>query len=190
MHQPLQLIAFSGSLRAASCNTALLRAVQSLAPESIRVTLFTELAQVPPFNPDIDIESIPLLATLRDRIIAADGVLIASPEYAHGISGVMKNLLDWLVNTPAFVDKPVATLNASPRAQHAFAAQKEILTMMSARWIAPASITLPIYGDTGTYEGILRSRPLCAQLQHMLAQLAAAISATAEHSDNSSRVCS
>ncbi|WP_297576378.1 NADPH-dependent FMN reductase [uncultured Deefgea sp.] len=120
MPASLHLIAISGSLRAASCNTALLRAVQSVAPSHIHVTLFAQLAQVPPFNPDIDIETVPLLAQLRDQIIAADGVLIASPEYAHGVSGVMKNLLDWLVNTPAFANKPVATLNTSPRAQHAF----------------------------------------------------------------------
>lgn len=121
MAKPIHLIAISGSLRAASCNSALLRAVKALAPCEIRVTLFEHLALVPPFNPDLDIESVPLLAALRDQIIAADGVLIASPEYAHGVSGVMKNLLDWLVNTPAFVNKPVATLNAAPRAQHAFA---------------------------------------------------------------------
>ncbi|QLI82516.1 NAD(P)H-dependent oxidoreductase [Chitinibacter fontanus] len=169
MTQSIHLIAISGSLRAASCNTALLRAVKALAPHEIRVTLFEQLAQVPPFNPDLVIESVPLLADLRDQIIAADGVLIASPEYAHGVSGVMKNLLDWLVNTPALVNKPVATLNASPRAQHAFDALKETLTMMSAQWLESASITVPVIGATTTTEAILRDPQLCANLRAVLA---------------------
>jgi chromate reductase len=170
--QTIHLIAISGSLRAASCNTALLRAVEALAPSQIKVTLFEQLAQVPPFNPDIDIETLPLLAQLRDQIIAADGVLIASPEYAHGVSGVMKNLLDWLVNTPAFVNKPVATLNASPRAQHAFAALKETLTMMSAQWLEAASITVPVMGETTSTETILRNPLLCTDLRKALAVFA------------------
>ncbi|WP_373975536.1 NAD(P)H-dependent oxidoreductase [Chitinibacter sp. SCUT-21] len=168
MQTSLHLIAISGSLRAASCNTALLRAVQTIAPENIRVTLFEGLAQVPPFNPDIDIESVPLLAQLRDQIIAADGVLIASPEYAHGVSGVMKNLLDWLVNTPAFVYKPVATLNAAPRAHHAFDSLKETLTMMSAQWIAAASITVPVYGETKDTAALIAHPEINAQLRQAL----------------------
>ncbi|QLG89296.1 NAD(P)H-dependent oxidoreductase [Chitinibacter bivalviorum] len=169
MPQTLKLIAISGSLRAASCNTALLRAVAALAPREIEVTLFEHLAQVPPFNPDIDLDTVPLLAALRDQIVAADGVLIASPEYAHGVSGVMKNLLDWLVNTSAFVNKPVATLNASPRAQHAFESLKETLTMMSAQWLEAASITVPVIGDTTTTEAILRHPQLCAEFRAALA---------------------
>ncbi|WP_205836462.1 NADPH-dependent FMN reductase [Iodobacter violaceini] len=168
MKQTIHLIAISGSLRSASCNTALLRAVQAVAPSQIKVTLFEQLAQVPPFNPDIDIETVPLLAQLRDQIIAADGVLLASPEYAHGVSGVMKNLLDWLVNTPAFVNKPVATLNASPRAHHAFNSIRETLTMMSAQWLEAASITVPVIGETTTTEAILRNPLLCAELRQAL----------------------
>lgn len=172
MKHAIHLIAISGSLRAASCNTALLRAVQALAPAHIKVTQFEQLAQVPPFNPDIDIDTVPLLAQLRDQMIAADGVLIASPEYAHGVSGVMKNLLDWLVNTPAFVNKPVATLNASPRAHHAFNSMRETLTMMSAQWLEAASITVPVIGETTTTEAILRNPLLCAELRKALAVFA------------------
>lgn len=168
MKQTIHLIAISGSLRTASCNTSLLRAVQAVAPSHIHVTLFEQLAQVPPFNPDIDVDSVPLLAQLRDQIIAADGVLIASPEYAHGVSGVMKNLLDWLVNTPAFVNKPVATLNASPRAHHAFDSLRETLTMMSAQWLEAASITVPVIGETTSTEAILRNPLLCTELRKAL----------------------
>jgi NAD(P)H-dependent FMN reductase len=146
----LQLFAISGSLRASSRNTALLQAVQQLAPAPIHVTLFSELAQIPPFNPDLNVDEYPVLARLRDQIIAADGLIIASPEYAHGVSGVLKNALDWLVGTEAFVHKPVIMLNAAPRAQHAFAALKETLLLMSVHWIDSASVTIPVIGSIET----------------------------------------
>ncbi|QKJ65387.1 NAD(P)H-dependent oxidoreductase [Deefgea piscis] len=169
MNKNIKLVAISGSLRAASCNSALLRAVKAMAPIHIQVSLFEQMAFIPPFNPDINIDEFPLLAQLRDQIIAADGVLIASPEYAHGISGVMKNLLDWMVNTPAFVNKPVAILNAAPRAHHAFDSLKEVLTMMSANLLYEASITVPVIGEIKTTEAILRTPLICMDILKSLA---------------------
>ncbi|MDW5418238.1 NADPH-dependent FMN reductase [Iodobacter sp. CM08] len=156
--QKTKLIALSGSLRAASRNTALLRAMQQLAPANINITLYQQLALIPAFNPDLGIDEFPIIAHLRDQIIQADGLIIASPEYAHGVSGALKNALDWLVNTPALVNKPVITLNAAPRAHHAFDSLQEILKMMSAHWIADASITLPIIGAIETAADIVADK--------------------------------
>ncbi|WP_182075071.1 NADPH-dependent FMN reductase [Deefgea sp. CFH1-16] len=169
MKKNIELVAISGSLRAASCNSALLRAVKAISPIHIQVSFFEKMAFIPPFNPDLDIDEFPLLVQLRDQIIAADGVLIASPEYAHGISGVMKNLLDWMVNTPAFVNKPVAILNAAPRAHHALDSLKEVLTMMSANLLCEASITVPVIGEIKTTEAILRTPLICMDILKSLA---------------------
>ncbi|WP_293935625.1 NADPH-dependent FMN reductase [Iodobacter sp.] len=158
MCKKIQLLALSGSLRATSRNTALLRAMQQLAPASINITLYQQLALIPPFNPDLDIDDFPVIADLRDQIIQADGLIVASPEYAHGVSGVLKNALDWLVSTPALVNKPVVTFNAAPRAHHAFDSLQEILKMMSAHWIADASITLPIIGAIETAADIVANK--------------------------------
>lgn len=142
-----KILAISGSLRKASLNTALLRAVSKLAPADVRIELYNGMDKLPLFNPDIEAIDPPAVADLRNRLLGADGVLIASPEYAHGVTGVMKNALDWMVGCEAFVNKPVALLNASPRATHAQAALKETITMMSARIIDEASITVPILGS-------------------------------------------
>ena len=131
----MKILAISGSLRAASINTALLRAVARLAPSGVSVVLCKGLGEIPLFNPDIEATNPPAVASLRAQIVAADALIIASPEYAHGITGVMKNALDWMVGCEAFVHKPVALLNASPRAVHAQASLKEIVTMMSARLV-------------------------------------------------------
>ncbi len=148
----MNILALSGSLRAASENTRLLRAVASLAPRGVRVEVYAGLGELPLFNPDIEFPNPPAVAALRAAINAADAVIIASPEYAHGVSAVIKNALDWMVGNESFVDKPVALLNAAPRATHAYLALRETVTMMSARVVDAACLTLaqPVTGITET----------------------------------------
>lgn len=143
----IKILAISGSLRAASVNSLLLRAVARVAPADIDVQLYGGLGELPLFNPDIETPNPAVVADLHAQINAADALLIASPEYAHGVTGALKNALDWLVGTDAFVNKPVALLNASPRSVHAQAALIEILTVMSASIVTEASLAVPIRGS-------------------------------------------
>lgn len=84
----MKILAISGSLQAGSSNTTLLRIAQSMALEDIEVVLYASLADLPYFNPDLDRDPAPTpVADLRAQLLAADGVLLASPEYAHGIPG-------------------------------------------------------------------------------------------------------
>lgn len=142
--QPLKVLALSGSLRAASLNTAMLTMAADCAPPGLRVTLYHGLGDVPLFNPDLEPHEPPAVAHLRLAVAAADALLIASPEYAHGVSGVMKNALDWMVASGVFVAKPVALWNASPRASHGIAALRETLAVMAVRWVDEAGLQLPI----------------------------------------------
>lgn len=168
----MNVLAISGSLRAASINSALLRAVARLAPADISVELYRDLGKLPLFNPDIEADYPTVIARLREQLNAADAVLIASPEYAHGVTGAMKNLLDWMVGCEAFVYKPVALLNASPRAVHAIASIRETLQTMSARIVEEASITVPIMGNRGLDEaGIVAHPEISAALRAALQQL-------------------
>jgi len=164
----VRILAISGSLRAASLNSALLRAVAGLAPTDVRVELFTELGNLPLFNPDLEITDLPPVADFHARLVKADGVIIASPEYAHGVTGVMKNALDWMVGSEAFVNKPVALLNASPRATIAQASLKETLTVMSAQVVEAASITLPIIGSNLDELGIAAHPSISTSIREAL----------------------
>ena len=135
----MRLLAISGSLRRASANTAALEALARLAPEGVKVLVYRELADLPPFNPDDDVEDKPKpepVETLRALVGASDALIIAAPEYAHGVPGVLKNALDWLVASENFAGKPVALVNTSPRAFHAQASLREILATMAARVVA------------------------------------------------------
>ena len=82
----------------------------------------------------------------RARLQACDAVLISSPEYAHGVPGVLKNALDWVVASGELIDKPVALINTSARATHAWASLANTLSVMSARVVRDASITVSLDG--------------------------------------------
>jgi len=139
--------AISGRHRRASSNSALVGAVARLAPDTVEVSVYRELEELPPFNPDLDGDNAPGAVTrFRSRLQACDAVLISSPEYAHGVPGVLKNALDWVVASSELVDKPVALINTSARATHAWASLADTLSVMSARVVLDASITVSLGG--------------------------------------------
>jgi chromate reductase len=128
----LNLLAISGSLRAASTNAALVAALAENAPAGCRVTVYDGLGRLPIFNPDDEGERTPAEASrLIDAVAGADGVIVSCPEYAHGVPGGLKNGLDWLVSRDAAIDKPAMLVHASPRSLFARAALAEIMRTMS-----------------------------------------------------------
>jgi chromate reductase, NAD(P)H dehydrogenase (quinone) len=139
----VDIVAISGSLRGHSSNLMLLRAAARVAPDGVRIITYDGLGRLPHFNPDLDEEGgVPpaSVAELRSLLIAADAVLISSPEYAHGVPGALKNMVDWLVSTGELVGKPVALLNAAP-AGGAFAQASLLETLRTMNWnvVAEAS---------------------------------------------------
>lgn len=173
----MKILAISGSLRAASHNTAVLVAAQRLLPTGVAVELFDGIGRLPFFNSDLETsERLPdEVAAFRQLVGTADGILISSPEYARGVSGVLKNALDWLVGSSEFPGKPVALINTSPRATHALAAVTLTLETMSADVIANASITLPLLGTTNDAASIAATPELAEPLRAALERFIAAI---------------
>jgi NAD(P)H-dependent FMN reductase len=166
-------LAISGSLRQGSSNRALVEAAGALAADSVDVVVYRELEELPPFNPDLDGADPPApVARFRAALTACHAVLISSPEYAHGVSGVMKNALDWVVGSGELVDKPVALINASPRATHAHAALMETLAVMSAQLVAEASIAVPLQGRGLDASGIAADAGLAPALAAAIDALA------------------
>lgn len=169
----IKLLAISGSLRAASSNTALLQAAASLTPPGVVITRYDGLATLPPFNPDEDDDPGPAVVDLREQLRAADGVLISTPEYAHGVPGSLKNLLDWVVGSGELVDKPVALLHAS-RSPWAIGSLRETLAVMSARLVA-GSVTLELSSNRIDAAGVLADPALAGPITAALAAFADAI---------------
>jgi NAD(P)H-dependent FMN reductase len=176
----MKILAISGSLRAVSHNTSVLQAARHLAPAGVDVELFEGIGNLPFFNSDLEAGHLPEeVARFRTIIGTADGLLISSPEYARGVSGVMKNALDWLVGSHQFPGKPVALINTSPRATHALGSLTITLETMSAQLIKDASITLPLLGTTNDADSIAEDPDLAGPLRGALERYVRAIEALA-----------
>jgi NAD(P)H-dependent FMN reductase len=161
----VKILAVSGSLRAASTNTTLLKAAVALSPEEITLSLYDGLSDLPHFNPDLDGDPPhAAVAEFRHQLQQSAGVIFSSPEYAHGVPGVLKNALDWLVASGELYQKPVALFSASPRAEYAQASLIETLTVMSATVVAEASIVVPLLGKDRNYSEIVQD----ANFSHLI----------------------
>ena len=117
MTDTLRILGIAGSLRAGSFNRSLLRAAVERAPEDMTIEVF-DLAAVPLYNGDVEAAGDPPgVAAFKQAIAATDGVLMATPEYNHGVPGVMKNAIDWASRPPREAPlggKPVGLIGASP----------------------------------------------------------------------------
>jgi NAD(P)H-dependent FMN reductase len=114
-----RVVGIAGSLRKASFNGALLRAAAELAPRAVQVEI-ASIAGIPLYDGDVEAGGVPPAVTeLKDKIAAADGLLLVTPEYNNSIPGVFKNAIDWLTRPPkdiprVFGDKHVALMGATP----------------------------------------------------------------------------
>lgn len=173
--QPFVVLALSGSLRKQSLNSQALRLAGRLAPAELSIRPFWGLGDLPLFNPDDESDPPPPVITFRRAVDASDALLIASPEYAHGISGVMKNALDWMVGHEGFYLKPVAVLNASPRAHHALDALQEVLKTMSANVVRDACQPVPLLGSQLDEELMIADEQIAGPLRTSLQALLSAL---------------
>jgi len=127
----MRILAISGSLRAGSYNTSLLRAAAQLAPADVEVELYDGLEALPPYNEDRDTDHPPdEVVELRALVSEADGLLLSTPEFNGTIPGQLKNLVDWASRPrgrgAALFGKPAAVIGASPSEYGAMWAQDHL----------------------------------------------------------------
>ncbi|MHC5653250.1 NADPH-dependent FMN reductase [Stappia sp. ICDLI1TA098] len=131
----MKILAISGSARANSTNTAMLRAVAQTAPPGHDVTVFSAIADLPVFSPDSEAGPLPeSVQVFADRVGESDGVLISSPEYVRAIPGGLKNAIDWLVSREEIVQKPIALMHASHRGDDMLSQLRLVLATVSQRF--------------------------------------------------------
>jgi chromate reductase, NAD(P)H dehydrogenase (quinone) len=152
------ILAISGSLRDASFNTALIRAAQRITPDSLTIERYDNLGAIPAFNQDSEAEPPASVVDLREKIAAADGLLIATPEYNYGVPGVLKNALDW-ASRPSFpvtswvsplAHKPVAIMGAAPTGMGTVRAQLQLRQLFL--WTDSAVLSKPEIIVTNAHE--------------------------------------
>lgn len=143
MTQPLRIVGLSGSLRSGSFNAHLLRAAARVAPAGMEIEVET-IRGVPLYDGDVEAaEGIPArVAELKDKIAAADGLFLVTPEYNNSIPGVFKNAIDWLTRPAGdiprvFGGKPVAFIGASPGGFGTILSQEAWLPVLRTLGTAP-----------------------------------------------------
>jgi chromate reductase len=165
----MNLLALSGSLRAGSANIRLLEAVRLLAPPGVVLSIRPPLDDLPYFNPDLEEAGLPAgPAALRAAVGSCDALLVSCPEYAHGVPGVMKNALDWLVGGTEMTGKHFALLNATPPGEYAQASLMETLGVMGGHFIEAASFEAPLRGSLAGAGEIAADPVIAKKITHML----------------------
>ena len=172
-----RVLCLCGSLRRVSANRAALEAAQALAPASLQLEIYPGMGALPQFSPDVEIDPLPQpVIELRDAVGRADALFVACPEYAHGIPGAFKNLLDWLVGALEFPGKPTLLLNTSARgSHHAQDALMEVLATMSARLLSSEPLPVRLPGAGCTTEAVLASEDRRREIEVALGVLAAGL---------------
>ena len=165
----MKILALCGSLRARSFSAGLLRAARALAPANVDFRIFDRHGQLPLFNPDLEPDAPEPVWALWNAVTWADAIVIASPEYAHGVTGTMKNTLDWLVGHIPFAYKPVAVFNPSFQSHHADAALIETLRTMAADLIDGACVRIPVIGSRVDPDDIAASAEFAPAIRSALA---------------------
>jgi chromate reductase len=177
----MRVLGISGSLRRDSYNTMLLHAAQELAPQTMEIHLYEGLAEIPPYDQDLQDELTPLpVQDLRRRVAEADAVVIATPEYNGSIPGVLKNAIDW-ASRPfpgnAFRNKPVAVVGASTSAYGGVWAQadlRRVLGIVGAR-VVEGEVALGHAPERFSADGRLADHEHRQQLAELLRDLVAQV---------------
>lgn len=165
----MKILALCGSLRAQSSNRSVLLAAQKIVAGETQI-VFLEIGDLPHFNPDLDGETSPeKVAEFRAQLNAADGVLMSTPEYAHGLPGTFKNALDWTVSSGEWMEKPTLILKTS-RSHFAHDSLVEILTTIMAK-ISVCAIELS--GNKMDAAAMLGDEKIAATLRAALDDFAA-----------------
>ncbi len=139
-----KVFAIPGSTRQKSSNLSLLKAIADLYSDKLEIIIFSGLSELPPFNPDHNNEDVAQQVTdFRQQIQNADGVLICTPEYAHGVPGTLKNAIDWTVSTNEFSKKPTALITASTDGRLGHQALLETLRVIECENIDELQLLIP-----------------------------------------------
>jgi chromate reductase len=141
-----RVLAISGSTRSDSSNHHLLQAIAHLTGSDFDWVFWKGLSDIPPFNPDEDKESDTApgaVLAFRQLLRESDGVIICTPEYAHGVPGALKNAIDWTVSSADFSGKPTVLITASTDGKYGHAALLETLKVIEAKDIEQLQLLIP-----------------------------------------------
>ena len=167
-----QILAICGSTRQSSTNHKLIQAITELTKQDFELRVFENLAALPHFNPDEDNADVaPSVTAFRQQLQQADGILICTPEYAHGVPGTLKNAIDWTVSSCEFSGKPTVLVTASTDGKHAHQALLETLRVIEAGNIDELNLLIPFAQTKINRDGKIIDDATLLEVQQLMQRL-------------------
>nr|WP_182485018.1 NADPH-dependent FMN reductase [Alpinimonas psychrophila] len=169
----------SGSVRRGSVNSAVIATAAELLPADMTPVIYSGLADLPHFNPDLDREPLPhKVAELRRMIGESSALFFSSPEYAGAMPGALKNLLEWTVGGTEITNKPIGWVNPSTmpnRAAETYASLRIVLSYTDANPVDQACVDVPIPRSLIGEDGIVRDEAIRSAISHAMIALVSAV---------------
>jgi chromate reductase len=167
-----KVLAISGSTRENSTNHRLIKEISELSKEIFDVQLYKGISSLPHFNPDKNKENVAKeIADFREQLKGSDGVIICTPEYAHGVPGTLKNAIDWTVGTSDFSHKPTLLITASTDGKYGHHALLETLRVIEAENIDELQLLIPFASTKMNHEDKIIDEDLLSEIKKLIADL-------------------
>lgn len=164
-----KILAVSGSTREKSTNLCLILAIKELYKDNFEIDIYNEIADLPQFNPDLDIDPAPeKVLELRKKLKQADGILICTPEYAMGVPGTLKNAIDWTVSSCEFSKKPVALITASSVGEKAHASLLETLKIIESNITSDTQLLISFAKTKISSDAVITDRETLDQVKKVI----------------------
>jgi chromate reductase len=176
MAEEMTILGLAGSLRRASYNRGALRAAERLAPEGVHVDVF-DLRDIPMYNQDLESEMPAMVSRLKERVRAADAVLLATPEYNYSVPAVLKNAIDWAsrpYGDNSWQGKPVAVMGASISGMGSIRAQyhlRQMFVFLDMHAVNRPEVMIGNASERFDAEGNLINEQAASQIQALLRSL-------------------
>lgn len=171
-----KIAAISGSTRKKSSNLRLLNVIADLFSGQLEISIFNGLSGLPAFNPDDNDGNVPKsVSDFRDQIRSAHGILICTPEYAHGVPGALKNAIDWTVSTNEFWKKPTALITASTDGRFGHKALLETLRVIEAENIEELNLLIQFIKTKIDENDKIKDEQTLKDIHHLMDNLIATI---------------
>ena len=165
-----KIVAISGSTRKNSTNHLLLQAIARLTTADFGMLFWEGLPDIPPFNPDEDNDTPPpSVQAFRQLLKEADGIIICTPEYAHGVPGSLKNAIDWTVSTADFSGKPTVLITASTDGKYGHPALLETLRVIEAKNVEQLQLLIPFARTKVSAAREITDEPTLKEIQQLMA---------------------
>lgn len=164
------VVAICGSTRSKSINHSLIKAIADLSAAQLTITTYDTISLLPHFNTEDDNEHVGnAVIDFREKLTQAAGIIICTPEYAHGVPGTLKNAIDWTVSSSQFPGKPTMLITASTDGKYGHAALLQTLKAIEAKNIDNHQLLITFAKTKINLDGQITDEKTYDQVKEMLA---------------------